>query len=147
MEECDARVADLAQRLQAKKHELAIAKDANLASAEALRKFLATIQSFPSSFDDEDIAMVSRSLKDREAVVKEHEIQLRATEEVREERDELFYAMRTVLAERTSLLEAADDETGVLVGNLTLLEYFAQKHVGLTRLLEAKMAKTLRNLS
>jgi hypothetical protein len=101
-------------------------------SIHSLKALLNRMSGDRTAFDDEDIAMVSEKLRDREA---EH-----ASMNTELERRQHLYSntvqrLQTALSRRERILEEIDSETQVLENHPDLLERLTQKQVDLARIL------------
>lgn len=101
---------------------------------EQLQALFKRFEATPQFFDDEDRQRVRDELVRNEEKREHLERELRAEETRRRERKELIRAMKTAIAQRTTVLE---DES-CLAQHPDMLKFFARKQISLQALLAQK---------
>ena len=139
MEEFEASLRSLQQRVRSRQEAFALEFEAEKKAVLALQRLRARAVENRAAFDAEDVERVDECIAQRQRRLQELEREHEQQRHLRQEKENLFEKLHRTIAERSAVLEAEDAASDVLRGHEELLRFFAQKQLTMQSMLRREV--------
>ena len=143
MEDFAATAEELKRCIEVRQQQLQTKLTAERRKNSSLQDLLNRMAAAPSAFDEDDRQEIERALAACELRLKKIQQDGERHETVRREKELVLSQLHNMLLLRSSVLDEADASSSVLTEHESLLKYFAQKQLSLTKLLKEKLQQML----